>query len=150
MKKLIMIILSLMLPVLVFASCATVTGGQSENNDVELYKEAIYRYYNAIFDTDVEALLDSMDPSGPIYPDDETIQNLYAGSIGEYTGEVIIEEIFVVEESDTRALIDITLFSRIDYTNEGEYWESTSYLTIELSFINDLWRIFNVNNERPD
>ncbi|MBN1161703.1 MAG: hypothetical protein JXA17_07150 [Dehalococcoidales bacterium] len=150
MKKLITIILCFILPVLVFTSCSAVTGGQSEINDVELYKEAIYRYYDAIFDTDVEALLNSMDPSGPIYPDDEAIQNLYASSVGEYTGEVIIEDIFIVEESDTRALLDITLFSSVDYNNQGDFWEKTSYLTIELSFFNDLWRIFNVNNESPD
>ncbi len=149
-KKLTIISLSFILAVLVFTSCSTVTGGQSENNNVELYKEAIYTYYNAILETDVEALLDSMDPAGPIYPDDAAIQELQNTSGYTYTGEVIIEELFIVEESDTRAIIDVTLFSRIDYENNGDFWEKTSYLTIELSFIDDLWRIFNINNENPE
>ncbi|MBN1692115.1 MAG: hypothetical protein JW845_01000 [Dehalococcoidales bacterium] len=146
MKKLIIITLSLILAVLVFTSCSSVTGGQSENNDVELYKEAIYTYYNAILETDVEALLDSMDPAGPIYPDDAAIQELQNTSGYSYTGEVIIEELSVFEENDTRALMDVTLFSRIDYANDGNFFEKTSYLTIELSFVDDLWRIYNVNN----
>jgi len=143
MKRLILINLCFILFALVFTSCSVVTGASGNDNDT-LYKAAIERYFNSIIHADIEILLDSTDPLSYLYPGPDVIEELRA-TWKEYAapGETVVKELTILEESATRALVKANLFIRADFENIGEFDEITSIQTIELTYKNGVWRIFN-------
>ncbi|OGN97087.1 MAG: hypothetical protein A2Y89_05885 [Chloroflexi bacterium RBG_13_51_18] len=144
MKKVLNITLCFILFALVFTSCSTVTGGSSENNDEELYAAAIERYFNSVLQADLDTFLDSLDPLGRLYPAPEAIEQLReSASESALPGEAYVEEITTVEESTSRAIVDVALFMRIDFDKNGEFYEETANLTFELTFKDGVWRIFD-------
>jgi hypothetical protein len=147
MKRFFITSLGLILSALVFTSCSSITGASAESNE-ELYKAAIERYYNSIFHYDVDALLDSLDPIGLIYPDAATIEELRATTNETALhGEALVKDLTILEESATRAKVKVTLFLSVDFDNNGEFDEETYYPTFELTFKDGIWRIFNVTVE---
>jgi hypothetical protein len=142
MKRFFIISSSLILSVLIFTSCATITGQGPENNE-GLYKAAIERYYNAVLQVDVDTFLDSLDPLGPLYPNDTYIKQLRDKAVnGAYPGEVAVKELTVLEESDTRAKVKVTLFIRVDVDRSGNFYEDTFTPTFDLTCKDGVWRIF--------
>jgi predicted small secreted protein len=144
-KKLIIIISSFILLVLVFTSCSTITGGGTENNE-ELYKAAIERYYASILQADIDTFLDSIDPMGPMYPTPAEAEE-FRTKLNATPGEVTVKELNVLEESANKARVEVDLFMSIDFERDGEFYESTLHATFELALKGGTWRIFNGSME---
>ena len=143
MKTISVIILCFILPVLVFTSCSTIAGGTPESNE-ELYKAAIERYYNSLLQLDIDSFLDSLDPRGPLYPDADTIDQMRAeADTSSLAGEVVVNELMILEESNNWVRVKAELFMSIDFSNSGEPFEETIYPTFELTLIDGKWRVFN-------
>ena len=143
MKTISVIILCFILPVLVFTSCSTITGGTPESNE-DLYKAAIERYYNSLLQLDVDDFLDSLDSRGPLYPDEATIEQMRdEAANSSLTGEVVVNELMILEESNNWVRVKAELFMSIDFSNSGEPFEETIYPTFELTLIDGKWRVFN-------
>jgi len=142
-KNLFSITLGLVLLTLIFTSCSLITGASTESNE-ELYKAAIERYFNSIIQADTDSLLDSTDPLSYLYPSADVIEELRA-EWKEYAapGEAIVKELTTLEESATRATVKANLFIRADFDKNGEFDEITSNQTIELTYKNGVWRIFD-------
>ncbi|OGN99771.1 MAG: hypothetical protein A2Y58_03950 [Chloroflexi bacterium RBG_13_51_52] len=151
MKNHIFVILSLVLILLVLPSCSS--NGSSAENDYNtdnslLYKTALERYFNAYIQADLDALLDSLDPDGPLYPDPDDIQNLRDTAAGNsYEGKVVVSDISILEEGDGRARIKAKLYMAIDLYDNGQYQEQESYFIFELTLKGGKWRLNNAIEE---
>jgi hypothetical protein len=154
MKRFFAVTLSIMLLVSVLASCSSNTdipGSTISNTAVDnkvLYKVAIERYFNAYIKADLDTVLDSLDPDGPLYPGPDAIEQLRDTAGGSAVeGEAVIQDLTVLEESASSARVKATLFMRVDLNNTGNFQEETDYPICELRFKDGMWRLFNVETE---
>ena len=110
-----------------------------------LYKVAIERYFNAYIKADVDTLLDSLHPDGPMHPQPAAIKQLRATASGNaLPEEAVVKDITVVEESADKAQVKVTLFMRVDINKNGSFQEETSHPICELRLKAGKWRLFNV------
>ena len=145
MKKLLLIALGLMLFSLALPSCSSDTGSAGIGADnTLLYKIAIERYINAYIRADLDTVLDSLDPDGPMYPDPEEIQHLQdTAAESSLEGEASVTDLTILEESSNRARVRVTIFMRLDLYGEGNFEEDTSEVTIELTLKDGKWRLYD-------
>jgi hypothetical protein len=135
---------------LILAACApgAVTSAPSVSPTPDLkavYTAAIERYFNAYIQADLDALLDSMDPAGPLYPDAAAIEQLRAtAGQNALEGEALVTALTVLEESADAASVQATLAIRVDVAGDGNFEEQTGNLTCELKFSDGKWRIYNM------
>jgi hypothetical protein len=146
MKKLGVVILSLILLASVFSSCSSDSGTKSSN--AELYKNAIERYLKAYIKADLDTLLDSLDADGPLYPSPDTIENLRNTANGSAVeGEVIVKELTVLEESSAKAKVKATVYMHLDMSGNGDWQEDTRDVIFDLTLKNGTWRLYDATEE---
>ena len=147
MKKLLIVALSLTLFILVLPSCSscTSTEGNSSNIDNSLvYKATIERYMNAYIRADLDTVLDSLDPDGPMYPSPGEIQEFQdTAAESSLEGEASITDITILEESSDHARVQVTVYMKIDLYGGGNYEEDTTEGIFELTLKDGNWRIYN-------
>jgi hypothetical protein len=121
--------------------------GQSGEND-KTYKSAVERYFNAYMKADLDTLLDSLDPAGPMYPKPAAIAQLRATAAGNAVpGEAAVKQLTVVEPNNQKAIVKMTMVIRADLNRTGNYQTETSHPTCELRSNGGKWRIFNCSTK---
>jgi hypothetical protein len=123
-------------------------GATTATDNEVLYKVAIERYFNSYIKADLDNLLDSLHPDGPMYPSPAAIEQLRAtASSNALQGRAEVKDITVLEEGADRARVKVTLFMRVDVNGNGTFQEETSYPTCELRLKDGKWRLFNAETQ---
>ena len=118
--------------------------GRSATDNRTVYKDAIERYFNAYMKADIDGLLASLHPEGPMYPEPAAIQQLRNTASGNaLPGEAVVKQIEILEEGEAEARVRVSLLMRVDIGNSGNFREETSHLTCELRKHYEEWRLFN-------
>ncbi len=122
----------------------TTKAGDDTTSNKASYVEAIERYFNAYMKADPDALLDSLDPDGPMYPSSSAIQQLRSTAKGNAVhGEATVKDASILSESSKKAVVKVSLFMRVDIYGDGNFREETSLTTCELRLSNGKWRLYN-------
>lgn len=117
-------------------------------DNTPLYKAAVERYFNAYIQADLDTLLDSLDPQGPMYPQPAAIEQLRASTSGNaLQGEAVVKDLTVIEDSTDTARVNVTLYMRVDVNSNGNFQEETSAVICELRFKDGKWRLYNVETQ---
>ena len=94
---------------------------------------------------DLDTLLDSLDPNGPMYPQPAAIKQLRSTASGNaLQGSAVVKDLSVLEESPDKARVRVTLFMSVDIYSNGNFREETSHPTCELRLKDGKWRLFNM------
>ncbi len=120
------------------------TTGESATDSKTVYKAIIERYFNAYMKADLDGLLASLHPGGPMYPKRAAIQQLRSTASGNaLPGEAVVKSIEILEEGESKARVKATLFMRADIHKNGNFREETSHPTCELRKYDGQWRLFS-------
>jgi hypothetical protein len=147
-RILVRLVLGLVVVVCLLCSCdsgapANTQAGTATDNTA-IYKAAIERYFNAYMQADVDTLLDSMDPDGPMYPAPDAIEQLRStASGGAVPGTTEVTDISVIEESTDSARVQATVFVQADLDGTGTFTEETQEVIAELRLGDGTWRLYN-------
>jgi hypothetical protein len=118
----------------------------SATGGMAAYKTAIERYFNSYIQADVENLLDSMDPDGPLYPGPDAIEKLRSTAAGgAVPGSTEVTGISVIEESADSARVQATVFMRADLEGTGTFTEDTQDVVCELRLKDGTWRLYSAD-----
>jgi len=126
----------------------TVTATSAPADNTPLYKAAVERYFNAYLQADLDSLLDSLDPQGPMYPQPAAIEQLRTSAGGNaLQGEAVVKDLTVITDNTDTARVNVTISMRVDVNGNGNFQEETDVVICELRFKDGMWRLYNVETQ---
>jgi hypothetical protein len=146
MKRVVAVILGLMMLIPMFTACSSnANGNDSSQNTSAIYETTIEEYYQAFMNGDIDTMLKFLDPTGPLYPTESSIQQLRDNpDANKVEGEVRVDSLTILSENASRAKVRVLLYLRVDLEG-GVSYENSVNGTWEFSYRDGDWLIFNAS-----
>lgn len=135
---------------IVFASPnAAVQGAQPPSGlsaTAEEFRVVVEQYFNSYMKADLDRMLATLHPEGPMYPSESAIKQLRDTAKGNAVpGEAKASDVKVTELNDATAIAKMTLKMRADVQRNGNYREQTSVITVQMRKLDRNWRIWKID-----
>lgn len=120
--------------------------GPSAATAAEEFRAVVEQYFNSYMKADVDHLLATLHPQGPMYPAESAIKQLRDTAKGNAVpGEAKASDVKVTELNDATASAKMTLKMRADVQRNGNYREQTSVITVQMRKLDRNWRIWKID-----
>ena len=112
----------------------------------EEIRATVEQYFNSYMKAELDRMLGTLHPAGPMYPQEWAIKQLRDAAAGNAVrGDAKASDVKVTELGDTTAMAKMTMKMRADVERRGVYREEISVLTVEMRKFAGHWRIWNID-----
>ena len=112
----------------------------------EEFRAITEQYFNSYMGADVDRMLATLHPQGPMNPAEWAIKQLRDTAKGNAVpGEAKASDVKVTELNDATASVKMTLKMRADVQHNGNYREQTSVITVQMRKLGRDWRIWKID-----